>query len=80
MLWCAMLGDVWYVAHVCAVLCTLLALLELQGKRRGWLVALYAGCAAESRFALVLALPVYAAMLCLDTDRHEQGRRLRSFR
>lgn len=63
LLWCAMLGDVWFIAHVSAVCFTMLALVELAGKRRGWLVALWAGCAFESRFTLVLAVPVYAYML-----------------
>jgi hypothetical protein len=64
--WCAMYGDVWFIAHVSAVAFTLLALVELLGKRRGWLVALYAACAIESRFSLVFALPVYAAWLAFD--------------
>ena len=63
LLWCAMLGDVWFVAHVSAVCFTMLALAELAGARRGWLVALWAACAFESRFSLVLAIPVYAYML-----------------
>jgi hypothetical protein len=64
--WCAMLGDVWFIAHVSAVCFTMLALAELCGGRRGWLVALWAICAAESRFTLALALPVYAVMLWSD--------------
>ncbi len=63
LLWCAMLGDVWFIAHVSAAAFTLLALVELRGKRRGWLVALWAVAAAGSRFSLVLAIPVYAALL-----------------
>ncbi len=58
--WCAMLGDVWFMAQVASVLFTLAALLECAGKRRGWLVALLAFCAFESRFPLALALPLYA--------------------
>jgi hypothetical protein len=69
LLWCAMLGDVWFIAHVCAVCFTLLALVELAGSKRGWLVALWAGCALFSRFDLVLALPVYAYLL---GDRERQ--------
>jgi hypothetical protein len=61
--WCAMLGDVWFLAHVAAVFFTLLALIELQGRRRGWLVGLLAFCAFESRFTLALALPLYAWLL-----------------
>ncbi len=59
LLWCGMLGDVWFIAHVCAVCFTLLALVELVGKRRAWLVMLWAACAFESRFTLVLVVPIY---------------------
>jgi hypothetical protein len=68
LLWCAMLGDVWFLAHVAAVCFTMLALVELAGQRRGWLVALFAACAFESRFTLVLALPVYAYLLVSEAD------------
>ncbi len=61
--WCAMLGDVWFLAGVSATAFTFLALAEVTGKRRGWLVALYGAAAFESRFTLVLALPVYAYLL-----------------
>lgn len=61
--WCGMLGDVWFMAHVVAVLFTLLALLECTGKGRGWLVGLFALCAFESRFTLALAVPLYAWLL-----------------
>ena len=61
--WCATFGDVWFIAHLAAVAFTLLTLLELAGPRRGWVVAIFAACAAESRFTMVLALPIYAAML-----------------
>ncbi len=63
LLWCGMLGDVWFLAHVSAVCFTILALVELAGKRRGWLVALFAACAFESRFSMALAVPVYAYLL-----------------
>lgn len=82
LLWAAMLGDVWFIAHVAAVASTLLALVELAGKRRGWLVALYAACAIESRFTMLLAIPVYA-YLVFDRYDHEHPRerwvQLRSF-
>jgi hypothetical protein len=68
LLWCAMLGDVWFIAHVSAVCFTMLALVELAGKRRGWIVALCAACAFESRFSLALALPGYAFLLVSDAD------------
>lgn len=75
LLWCGMLGDVWFVAHVAAACCTLLALVELAGKRRPWLVALWACCAAESRFSLVLAIPVYAWLLLADAPPKERRAR-----
>jgi hypothetical protein len=58
LLWCSMLGDVWFIAQTSAVAFLLLAMCELAGKRRGWLVALWAGLALGSRFTLVMALPV----------------------
>ena len=58
LLWCSMLGDVWFVAQTSAVAFTLLALCELGGRRRGWLVALWIALALGSRFTLVMALPV----------------------
>ncbi len=79
LLWCAMLGDVWFIAHVSAAAFTLLALVELCGKRRGWLVALWAVAAAGSRFSLVLAIPVYAALL-IASDPQPQSWRVDSSR
>ena len=64
--WCAMLGDVWFIAHVASVACTFLALAELTGKRRGSLIALALVGAAFSRFALVLAIPVFAWLVLRD--------------
>ncbi|HEX3463403.1 MAG TPA: hypothetical protein VHS78_05070 [Candidatus Elarobacter sp.] len=58
LLWCSMLGDVWFVAETSAVAFTLLALCELAGARRGWLIALWTALALGSRFTLVMALPV----------------------
>ncbi|MBV9333508.1 MAG: hypothetical protein JO146_05840 [Candidatus Eremiobacteraeota bacterium] len=63
LLWCATFGDVWFIAHVSAVCFTMLALVELAGKRRGWLVALFAACAFESRFSMIAAIPIYAYLV-----------------
>jgi hypothetical protein len=60
LLWCSMLGDVWFIAQTSAVAFLLLALCELAGKRRGWLVALWCALALGSRFTMVMALPVVA--------------------
>jgi hypothetical protein len=73
LLWCGMLGDVWFLAHVSAVCFTLLALVELAGRRRGWLVALFAACAFESRFSMALAVPVYAYLLLSRPDRSREA-------
>jgi hypothetical protein len=74
--WCAMLGDVWFIAHVAAVAFTLLALAELLGRRRAWIVALCAVAAFESRFVLVMAVPVYALLLALDRASNEERRKV----
>jgi len=79
LLWCAMLGDVWFIAHVSAVCFTMLALVELAGKRRGWLVALFAVCAVESRFTMIAALPIYAYMLAIRSGNQLSWPALRSF-
>ncbi len=72
--WCAMLGDVWFIAHVAAVAFTLLALREVLGRQRGWLVAIFAACAVEARFDTVLALPVFAALLATRAQAAPQLR------
>jgi hypothetical protein len=72
--WCAMLGDVWFIAHVASVACAFLALAELTGKRRGSLVALALAGAAFSRFALVLAIPVFAWLVLRDRAPRERTR------
>jgi hypothetical protein len=77
--WNAMLGDVWFIAHVAAVACTFLALAELTGRRRGWLVALAAAGAAMSRFSLVLAVPVYVWLLWRDREQADRRRALAGF-
>ncbi len=72
--WCAMLGDVWFTAHVASVACAFLALAELTGRRRGSLVALALVAAAFSRFALVLAIPVFAWLVLRDRTAAERRR------
>jgi hypothetical protein len=73
LLWCAMLGDVWFIAHVSAFCFTMLALVELAGRRRGWLVALFAACAFESRFSMIAALPIYAYLLTTHSERSRKS-------
>ncbi len=62
-MWCAMLGDVWYLAHVACTAFLLLALCELSGRGRPWLVALFFALACGSRFTVILTLPAFAYWL-----------------
>ena len=59
-LWTAMLGDVWFIAQTSCVCFMTLALVELAGKNRAWIVALAYAAAIASRFTVVMALPVVA--------------------
>jgi hypothetical protein len=79
LLWCATFGDVWFIANVCALCFTMLALVELAGKRRGWVVALFAVCAFESRFSMVAAIPMYAYVLLAGIQKPERVRRAVAF-
>jgi hypothetical protein len=63
LMWCAMLGDVWYIAHVACAAFLLLALCELAGGGRAWRVALYFALACGSRFTVILTLPAFAYWL-----------------
>jgi hypothetical protein len=58
LLWCAMLGDVWYFAHVACATFLLLMLGELAGKQRAWLVTIFFALACGSRFSVVLTAPL----------------------
>ncbi len=59
----ATLGDSWNFAVVISVPLTLLALNELFGKARPFVVGLCAALAALARYDLVLAWPFYLALL-----------------
>jgi hypothetical protein len=63
MWWCAYLGDVWFMAHITCVGLIFAILLELTGKRRGWLVGLLVVCAAFSRFTSLLAVPFWIFLM-----------------
>ena len=75
---CGAFGDVWFLAHVSAVAFTLLALYEVTGRKRGWLLMLWAICAVESRFSMLLALPAYLYLLMDGADPAERRRRFSS--
>ncbi|NLE99568.1 MAG: hypothetical protein GX601_01175 [Anaerolineales bacterium] len=62
-LWyCAALGSVWYTAHVVAVACTSLYLLEVFGRNRPLLAGLWLGLGFLARGPLILAFPVALTM------------------
>lgn len=56
-------GASWEVSMLVAVMMTLLALNEVFGKQRGWIVGLWAGLAALARYDLALVWPVYTLMI-----------------
>jgi hypothetical protein len=70
----ATLGDSWNFAVVMSVPATLLALNELFGKARPFVVGCWAGVAALARYDLVLVWPFYLALLWA------RGQSWRSFR
>jgi hypothetical protein len=77
LMWCAMLGDVWYIAHVACAAFVLLALCELAGRGRPWLVTLYFALACGSRFTVILTLPAFAYWLaCGFAAERSQPRNL----
>ncbi len=57
--YCGATGDVWFIAHSGSVAFTLLAIAECLGKRRPWVVALWALAAAFCRYPMFLAAPAY---------------------
>lgn len=71
LLWCSMLGDVWFIAQSSAVACMTLALVEMAGRNRMWLVMLFYAGAIASRFTVVMALPAVAYIVLAGGLRGE---------
>lgn len=65
LLWCSMLGDVWFVAQTGAVAFATLALVELAGKNRGWVVMLWYVLSIASRFTMVMGIPAIMALIAM---------------
>jgi hypothetical protein len=61
--WVTTRGGVWHTGHLVAAGLTLMALIELFGRRRPLIVGLLGGAAFLTRAPLLLALPIYALML-----------------
>jgi len=63
MWWCAELGDVWFMAHLCAMTAVFAIFLELVGKRRGWVVGLLSLAAVFSRNVELFGIAFFAYAL-----------------
>lgn len=61
--WVTTRGGVWHTGHLVVTGLTLMALIELFGRRRPLIVGLLGGAAFLTRAPLLLAMPVYALML-----------------
>ncbi len=63
-------GNFYYLAHVEAVLCSFIALIEWHGRRRPWVLGIAFGLAALARPTVVLAgIPFGVALLVSRGDR-----------
>ena len=72
--WCSIYGAVWFAAHVVADAFVFLALVEVFGRKRSWVVLSLLLLAAGSRFALVLAVPSLVLYTLSVTPREKLGR------
>jgi len=61
--WCAELGDVWFIAHLCAMAAVFGAFLELTGRRRGWVIGALALAAFFSRNCELFGIAFFAYAL-----------------
>lgn len=59
----ASVGSSWYFAQVTAVFFLFLAINELFGKRRAWLIGLLLGAAYWSRLPVILSIPFFLILL-----------------
>jgi hypothetical protein len=65
--WVTTRGGVWHTGQLIATMLTFACLIELWGKRRGWLIGLMAGAAFLTRAPLAFAVPFYALLLAGDS-------------
>ncbi len=66
--WVTTRGGVWHTGHLIASMLTLLALIELYGRRRAILVGLLGGAAFLTRAPLLFAMPFYGLWFLLGAD------------
>ncbi len=69
--WVTTRGGVWHTGHLVAALLTFAALIELEGRRRSWLIGLLAGAAFLTRAPLAFAIPFYALFLIDGLPRRD---------
>jgi hypothetical protein len=69
MWWVTVRMGPWHFAQLAAVASMLVAVLELLGKRRPWLIGVAFGMAILSRITLVVAIPFVFAVLLFDAKR-----------
>lgn len=62
-LWVTTRGGVWHTGQLIAILLTTWCLIEMEGRRRAWLIGLLAGAAFLTRAPLAFAIPFYALLL-----------------
>jgi hypothetical protein len=68
-LWVTTRGGVWHTGQLIATILTFGCLIELEGRRRAWLVGLTAGAAFLTRAPLAFAVPFYALLLHRPRER-----------
>jgi hypothetical protein len=68
-LWVTTRGGVWHTGHLIATILTFACLIELFGRRRAWLIGLFAGAAFLTRAPLAFAIPFYALLVPSPADR-----------
>ena len=66
-------GNFYYLAHVEAILFTLVALIEWQGRRRPWAVGLALALASVARPTVILAAIPFAVALLLDRPNRRRA-------
>lgn len=64
--WVTTRGGVWHTGHLIATILTLACLIELEGRKRAWLIGLMAGAAFLSRAPVAFAIPFYALLVAGD--------------
>jgi hypothetical protein len=69
--WVAQRGGPWHTGQLLGTALTFGCLVELTGRRRGWLVGLLSGAAFLARAPMALAIPIYGAWLAVAARRRE---------